>query len=98
VRERGGAVADILIFIGAVVVASAIAGVACGACASGASPARAQSAPAVSARHRGDCRRHCEDRDRREKKTCFAFCDDTIIVPTPWSPTTTTTRDGERPR
>lgn len=31
-RERGGVVADILIFIGALVVIAAVAGVACGSC------------------------------------------------------------------
>jgi len=60
-KQKGGAVADVLIFIGAVVVISAVAGVACGACASGASPRH--SATVVTA-HRDDCRRYdCDDQD-----------------------------------
>jgi len=65
VRERGGAVADVLIFIGAVVVVSAIAGVACGSCASGAAPART-AAPAVSQyRECNDEYQDCRDQRHR---------------------------------
>lgn len=62
--QRGGAVADIFIAIGVIVVFAAVAGVACGACASGASPLHGRSAmtttkiAAAPMRYRDD-RREC---------------------------------------
>jgi hypothetical protein len=50
-NQRGGVVADIFIAIGVIVVFAAVAGVACGACASGASPARGATATLVQAHH-----------------------------------------------
>lgn len=106
-RERGGAVADILIFIGAVVVIAGIAGVACGACASGASPLRTQAAPTVS-RHRecNDRYQDCRDQKHRgnfspgpfEDSPVDAFNNNTICLPgsTCYAGTTTTTTGGGR--
>ena len=54
-HHRGGVVADILIAIGAIVVFAAIIGAGCGACASGASPLKGQSAPAVHRDRDRDC-------------------------------------------
>jgi hypothetical protein len=102
-RERGGAVADILIFIGAIVVIAGFAGVACGACASGASPART-SAPVLQRRDCNDRDQDCRDQNHRgnfspgpfEDSPVDAFNNNTVCLPgsTCYAGTTTTTRGG----
>lgn len=82
-QERGGAIYGFLAAIGFFVVVVVIAFAVC----TGSAGAQPDHRPAVERhQHRGDCRRDCRDErgQRGDRQVCFAFCDDVIIVPTPW--------------